>query len=157
MPISGFRIFFLISLLKPTIPLFKVPASAKWLHLHLWLRYTTGTTRLFRTVKNGFKKEPGIRVIIPHLGGLNGGYRTIAKAGLWQRPNVWADTALASADEIRDYIQNYGHERLMFGSDFPFGDPASELGKITRMQLDKHVEEAVLSGNLVRLLSDSNL
>ena len=31
---------------------------------------------------------PEIRVIIPHLGGLNGGYKAIADYGLWDRPGV---------------------------------------------------------------------
>lgn len=99
---------------------------------------------------------PGVRIIIPHLGGLNGGYERIARAGLWENPNVYADTALASAGEIRQYIEDYGHGRLMFGSDFPFGDPGRELGKITDLGLGHGVERAVLSGNLIDLLSGSN-
>jgi len=46
-----------------------------------------------------------ITVIIPHLGMLNGGFRAIAEAGLWERENVGADTALASGGEIRAYLE----------------------------------------------------
>ena len=93
----------------------------------------------------------GITVIIPHLGLLNGGFRSIAEAGLWERENVWADTALASRDEIREYLRRYGHRRLLFGSDFPFGSPSAELGKVRRLGLDPDVEAAVLGDNFSRL------
>jgi predicted TIM-barrel fold metal-dependent hydrolase len=93
----------------------------------------------------------GITVIIPHLGLLNGGFRAIAEAGLWERENIWADTALASGDEIRAYLRCYGHRRLLFGSDFPFGSPSAELRKVRSLGLDRDVEAAVLGGNFSRL------
>jgi predicted TIM-barrel fold metal-dependent hydrolase len=93
----------------------------------------------------------GVTVIIPHLGLLNGGFRSIAEAGLWEREHVWADTALASRDEIREYLRRYGHRRLLFGSDFPFGSPSAELRKVRSLGLDPEVEAAVLGGNFIRL------
>jgi len=93
----------------------------------------------------------GITVIIPHLGLLNGGFQDIAEAGLWELENVWADTALASRDDIREYLQRYGHRRLLFGSDFPFGSPSNELRKVYRLALEPEVEAAVLGGNFLRL------
>ena len=100
-----------------------------------------------------FVKElaDGVTVIIPHLGLLNGGFRAVAEAGLWDRENVWADTALASQDEIREYLRRYGHRRLLFGSDFPFGSPSAELHKVRSLGLDPEVEAAVLGGNFIRL------
>jgi hypothetical protein len=93
----------------------------------------------------------GIAVIIPHLGMLNGGFRSITEAGLWAQETVFADTALADRDEIREYIRRYGHRRLMFGSDFPFGDPESELQKVRSLHLDPAIEAAVTGGNFIRL------
>ena len=93
----------------------------------------------------------GLTVIIPHLGLLNGGFQAIAQAGLWEQENVWADTALAPRDEILEYLRRYGHHRLLFGSDFPFGSPSVELRKIRRLGLDPKVEAAVLEGNFTRL------
>ncbi len=112
---------------------------------------------LLNTIKFINDYAPDAQVIIPHLGGLNGGYNAIVRAGLWENPNVYADTALASADEIAHYIETYGHEHIMFGSDFPFGDPAYELQKITDLGLERDVEKAILSGNLIHLLSNSNI
>jgi len=96
----------------------------------------------------------GARVIIPHLGGLNGGFGAIARAGLWELENVWADTALASRSEIGEYIRRYGHQRLMFGSDFPFGAPRSELHKVRSLGLAPGVEAAIVGGNFLRLQED---
>ena len=93
----------------------------------------------------------GITVIIPHLGMLNGGFGAIAREGLWDLDNVWADTALAASGEIREYIRRYGHHRLLFGSDFPFGSPAAELAKVRRLGLAPEVEAAVSGGNFLRL------
>jgi len=93
----------------------------------------------------------GITVIIPHLGLLNGGFQAIADAGLWELENVWADTALASPDEMGEYLRRYGHHRLLFGSDFPFGNPSSELRKIYSLELDPAVEAEILGGNFMRL------
>jgi hypothetical protein len=93
----------------------------------------------------------GVTVIIPHLGLLNGGFRSIAEAGLWERENVWADTALASRDEIREYLRRYGHRRLLFGSDFPFGSPSAELHKVRSLGVVPEVEAAILSDNFIRL------
>jgi len=95
----------------------------------------------------------GVTVIIPHLGLLNGGFQSIAETGLWERENVWADTALASEYEIREYLRRYGHSpaEAGFGSDFPFGSPATELRKVRSLGLDPEVEAAVLSSNFLRL------
>jgi len=93
----------------------------------------------------------GVTVIIPHLGMLNGGFHAIAEAGLWDQKNVWGDTALASTAEIREYLRRYGHGRLLFGSDFPFGSPSTELGKVRGLGLNTEAESAVLGGNFMRL------
>ena len=93
----------------------------------------------------------GMTVIIPHMGLLNGGFQPIAEAGLWELDNVWADTALASPYEIDEYIRRYGHSRLLFGSDFPFGSPPEELRKVRSLGLESGVAAAILAENFLRL------
>lgn len=93
----------------------------------------------------------GITVIIPHLGMLNGGFARIMSEGLWDLDHVWADTALAAAGDIRTYLERWGHHRLLFGSDFPFGHPAAELAKVQRLGLAPEAASAVLGGNFRRL------
>ena len=99
----------------------------------------------------------GVKVIIPHLGLLNGGYHAFVEHGLWDNPNVYADTALASQYEIKDYIDNFGYDRILFGSDFPFGDPKEELCKILELSISQEKKEMILGHNLKCLLADSNI
>lgn len=99
---------------------------------------------------------PGLRVIIPHCGLLNGGYELFCSHKLWHRPNIFTDTALAPPEVVADYVKRYGHERIMFGSDFPFGDPREELENILGLGFPAEVRDAITGSNLRRLLSDSN-
>ena len=87
---------------------------------------------------------------------LNGGYDRLRRHGIWEMPNIYADTALAPVGDIRDYISRYGCERLMFGSDFPFGNPVSELNKIRRLKLTGEQERAIIGLNITMLLDASN-
>ncbi len=96
----------------------------------------------------------GVRVIIPHLGMLNGGYERLRGSGIWEKPNVYADTALASSGEMKDYVSRYGHGKILFGSDFPFGDPATELNKVLRLNLPDEQRDAVIGINAAKLLSE---
>ncbi len=90
-------------------------------------------------------------VIIPHLGALNGGYNRLKLAGIFESPKVWVDTALAGQGEIVDFANEFGTDRIMFGSDYPFGTPASEKRKILDLFSGEELK-ALLSGNLLSLL-----
>ncbi len=90
-------------------------------------------------------------VIIPHCGGLNGGYIRLKTAGFFENPAVYVDTALASAREISDFAAAYGVERIIFGSDFPFGEPAWELDKVEKL-FSGQERKMVLGENLLALL-----
>lgn len=91
-------------------------------------------------------------IIIPHMGGLNGGFSSLFKAGVWDNETVYADTALASGYEMKTFLDRYGSERLLFGSDFPFGNPGNELQEVLRLNLGKEDLENVVSRNVMRLL-----
>lgn len=90
-------------------------------------------------------------VVIPHMGALNGGYYRLKRTGVFQSPMVWVDTALAGRDEIADFAQAYGMDRMMFGSDYPFGVPAREKDKLLDLFSGADLA-SVLSANLLRLL-----
>lgn len=97
---------------------------------------------------------PHAVIIIPHLGALNGSYPALERAGIWQRPNTYADTALAPIEHMRHFVRHYGPERLLFGSDFPFGAPGHELRKVEALNLPSMDLEKILSGNLLGLIDD---
>ena len=98
----------------------------------------------------------GVKVIIPHLGLLNGGYAAFSKYEIWKNRNVFTDTALAPSYEIEDYINKFGSDRILFGSDFPFGDPKGELSKILDLSIPLENKNQILGLNLQRLLKNSN-
>jgi predicted TIM-barrel fold metal-dependent hydrolase len=93
----------------------------------------------------------GVLLIIPHLGGLNGGYIALERAGVFTLPYVYADTALASRREIEDYLGRHGTDRLFFGSDYPFGHPAHELAKVLSLNLAEGQMQAILADNFRRV------
>ena len=95
---------------------------------------------------------PEAVIIIPHLGALNGSYPVLERTGIWQRPNTYADTALAPIEHLRHFTQHYGPERLLFGSDFPFGAPGHELSKVEALNLPGADLDNVLGGNILRLI-----
>jgi len=91
-------------------------------------------------------------VIIPHLGMLNGGFQRLRQAGVWAAPDVYADTALAGRDEIRSFIADYGTDRLIFGSDYPFGMPAEQLAGVQSLGLGEDEMTKICGENISRLL-----
>ena len=94
-----------------------------------------------------------LRIIIPHCGLLNGGFERFCSAGIWERPNIFTDTSLVPRDMITEYVKQYGCTRIMFGSDFPFGDPVDECQKILRLELSESEKEAMLMANVQALLA----
>lgn len=90
-------------------------------------------------------------VIIPHFGMLNGGYSRLKKAGLFENSSVYVDTALAGRHEMADFAADYGVDRIIFGSDFPFGSPARERSKVEQVFSGRD-RKKVLAENILSLL-----
>ena len=99
------------------------------------------------------KLAPNATIIIPHLGVLNGGFEQLEEAGIWSRNNIWADSSMADIPSIRSYLDKYGPDKLIFGSDYPFGVPKEQLQKILDLGLREEEERAILAGNVLRLLN----
>ena len=101
---------------------------------------------------------PGAVVVIPHCGCLNGGFERLHDLGIWSRPNVYADTSAWPAtcpDVLRRFLDTYGPEKLLFGSDYPFADPAFCLGAVRDLHLPPADEALVLAGNALRLIGQA--
>lgn len=91
-------------------------------------------------------------IIIPHMGGLNGGFHALFHSGIWESEEIYADTALASEREIAAFLHKYGSRRLLFGSDFPFGFPSGELRTVREMNLGREDFENIVCKNILRLV-----
>ncbi len=93
---------------------------------------------------------PGTILIIPHLG-LLGGYPLDFLHAFKNNVNIYFDTALGSQDMISEFVRTIGPERVIFGSDVPFGSMRGELSKVMGLSLGNAEKELILSGNIIRL------
>jgi hypothetical protein len=97
------------------------------------------------------KKTKTLKLIVPHLGMLGGNPLDFLKV-FKGRDNVYFDTALAASGLIRRFIETIGPERVLFGSDIPFGTMPGELHKVLSLPIGDDKKEWVLSGNVKRLI-----
>ncbi len=92
----------------------------------------------------------GMTLIIPHLGML-GGNPLDFLACFKNRGSVYFDTALASRDTILKFVETIGPERVLFGSDVPFGTMKGEISKVLALPISDKDKEFVLSKNVMAL------
>jgi predicted TIM-barrel fold metal-dependent hydrolase len=97
------------------------------------------------------RKTKNLKIIIPHLGMLGGNPFDFLKT-FKSRENVFFDTALAGTETIMRFIEKIGKERILFGSDIPFGTMKRELDKVLSLLIGDDEKEWILSKNLGRLI-----
>jgi predicted TIM-barrel fold metal-dependent hydrolase len=68
--------------------------------------------------------------------------------------DIWSSDRASKRN--KDCIDNFGYERILFGSDFLFGYPKEELLKILNLSIPQE-KEVILGQNLKRLLADSSI
>jgi predicted TIM-barrel fold metal-dependent hydrolase len=98
---------------------------------------------------------PGLRLIAAHYGG----YQVLDEAEQW---SVGSDIHLETSwppsmgtlapERVTTIIRRHGADRVVFGSDWPMTDPATEIAAIKALGLTPEEESGVLGGNLARLL-----
>ena len=91
---------------------------------------------------------PDLTVILPHMGGLNGGTERIL-AAIGQRDNVHFDVSLADASA--ETIRHYGAHKFICGSDYPYGSPAWSIDRIHKLNISEEEREAIFSGNILAM------
>lgn len=100
----------------------------------------------------------GINVIVPHLGFGGKSYDDLKGAKIWEKENIYTDTSYVSdvdisGEIIKKHIEEYGHEKIFFGSDYPFSHPKEELEKIQKLNISDNAKEAITSKNILRLMN----
>ncbi|MBB3085540.1 amidohydrolase family protein [Geodermatophilus sabuli] len=98
---------------------------------------------------------PGLRLIAAHYGG----YQVLDEAERW---SVGTDVHLETSwppsmgtlppDRVMSIIRRHGADRVVFGSDWPMTDPATEIAAVKALGLTSEEERGVLGDNLARLL-----
>lgn len=68
-------------------------------------------------------------------------------------PNVWVDTSFQSAANIRKLVKTFGPDKVMYGSDWPWGTRAPHI-QIAQSACrgDKSLEEMIMGKNAAALL-----
>jgi uncharacterized protein len=93
---------------------------------------------------------PDLKLIIPHLGMLGGNPLDFLKR-FKNKENIYFDTALGQSSTIHEFVRTLGPERVIFGSDIPFGSMENELSKVLALPLNDADSERILSRNIIEL------
>lgn len=91
---------------------------------------------------------PDLRIILPHMGGLNGGSQRIL-AAVGHKPNVSLDISLAGISE--GLISQFGADKFLCGSDYPYGSPSWSIDRVHKLNISEEDKQALFSGNVLSL------
>lgn len=102
------------------------------------------------------RQLPGLDLIACHFGG----YRLLDEAEevVVGTKGLYLDTSWPPSVDgldparVRDLIRRHGTERVVFASDWPMADPGAEIAAIRALGLGDDETDAVLGGNLMRVL-----
>lgn len=110
------------------------------------------------------EKHPSVPFILTHMADGNAGdvVETARNYG-----NVSFDTSIVITgyppimetnnaswlddDEVAGIIGSIGAERVVFGSDYPWGSPSHDIARIMALKLDEDQKRLIFSGNAARL------
>ena len=97
---------------------------------------------------------PDLLVIGAHLGGYQRWEEALQV--LCGRPNLWLDTSSSlpfiSPSLAETIIHRHGAGRILFGTDYPLTDQATELQRLNRLSLNETEKAAILYQNAAKLL-----
>jgi len=95
---------------------------------------------------------PELTVIIPSMGVFSGGEENIV-GRLQTNPRVHFTTSHSRLDRV--LVSRVGPERLLYASDFPYGDPAQSIERVKQLGLGDEDEALVFGENVERLFHRS--
>jgi uncharacterized protein len=111
------------------------------------------TPRMVAEIASAF---PRLTIIAAHLGGYH--VHDEALEHLIGRPGIYLDTSwppsIGSVERalVRAAIERHGHDRVVFGSDWPMADPGAEIAAIRALGFDEATNASILGGTLAELL-----
>jgi hypothetical protein len=91
----------------------------------------------------------GINVVVPHLTM----YPTIRASGIFRLPNVYVDTSLTWVSYMLDYIKNFGSDRIIFGTDWPFGEVQTQVTRIKILPISSRDKHKILEENALKVVN----
>lgn len=95
------------------------------------------------------KRHPKQLFIFGHFAGVN---KQLFKEYV-KYPNIYVETSIdVTPNAYREVVLNYGFEKLLFGTDFPFSFAEIELLKLKFANLPKEIVEKILYKNAQEIL-----
>lgn len=113
-------------------------------------RYDYSHPKRLRRIMDQF---PHLQVIAAHLGG----WSVFEEAfDLLKDSRCYLDISscmsFLSPEQMKKYIEGYGADRILFGSDFPLWDPVKEVEAFLRLDLKKEEQEKIAFRNACAIL-----
>jgi len=98
---------------------------------------------------------PHLTIVAAHLSGL-GMWDDVERYTAGKYENLWFDVGVISRyiedDQLLRIIRKQGADKVLFGSDCPWDDPANEIAMINRLSLTEKEKELIFHENAERLL-----
>lgn len=96
---------------------------------------------------------PTLTCVLSHLGG----FKTWDKVDLFKGfPNAYFDTAYVPGEVseafFQELVEQFGPDKILFGTDFPFRDHAEEVAYLQKVIEDKKKYQQIMEENALNLL-----
>jgi uncharacterized protein len=97
---------------------------------------------------------PDVNIVMLHMGDGNGVYMEAAINVAKRMSNIYLETSrMPSGPKIKEAISLVGKDRVMYGTDIPFGDPVVEIVKATALELSDEEFDLYFYRNAKNLLN----
>ncbi|HOX07126.1 MAG TPA: amidohydrolase family protein [Planctomycetota bacterium] len=103
-------------------------------------------------VRKAAARWPGVKLVLAHLGGFGEAWRELLPLAA-EHPRLWFDTCGSrhARGAIEGLVAGGRAGRLLYGSDAPWIDPGSQIGKVLYADIPEGARAAILGGNARRL------
>ena len=101
------------------------------------------------------ERFPEVKTVMIHMGHGHGVYIDAALKMAKRFPNIYLEmSGMPMGVKIRQAYEEVGHDRIMFGTDYPFHHPSVEIQKVLTRGLDEAAMQDVFYNNAKKLLGE---
>lgn len=98
---------------------------------------------------------PNVKLVMAHSGQMYEAKAAISAAA--RVKNLYLETSLVFALNIKKQLSDVGYDRIVLGTDMPYGDYELEIMKIKGEVPDRSALEAILGGNARKLIGGEQI